>query len=117
MSKFKVSMDLDLTQIAPEALMGPEPVPLSVVEDVFTDMLINEARKASRDSYQKLRRDQDMDPDVKAIKMAEHIRKMMLTLMAQANLSVERLDDSTTILTQLPFEKNYDDRYEHRKAA
>lgn len=115
MSKFKVSFNLDLTQIAPEALMGPGNVASSVVEDVVTTMFINEARKAAKDELHRIRRDQTMDADVKVIKMSEQIRKMMITLMAQANMTVEPIGDDVEISTELPFERSYGE--ESRRAA
>ena len=115
MSKFKVSFNLDLSQIAPEALMGPGEVDLSVVEDVVTRMFINEARRAAKGELHKIRRDTMLDPDVKIIKMSEQIRRMMITLMAQANMSVERIADSVEISTELPFEKTYSE--ESRQVA
>ena len=115
MSKFKVAFNLDLSQIAPEALMGPGEVPLETVEDVVTTMFINEARRAAKDKLHEIRRDQSMDADVKVIKMSEQIRKMMITLMAQANMSVERISDNVEISTELPFERSYSD--EQRRAA
>jgi hypothetical protein len=114
-SKFKVSFNLDLTQIAPEMLMGPTPVGTDVVEDVVTRMFINEARRAAKDELHRIRRDQAMDADVKVIKMSEQIRKMMITLMAQANMSVEAIGDDVEISTELPFEKAYDE--DVRRAA
>ena len=107
MSKFKVAFNLDLTQIAPEALMGSGEVPLSTVEDVVTTMFINEARRAAKDKLHDIRKDQMMDSDVKVIKMAEQIRKMMITLMAEANMTVERIADDVEISTELPFERAY----------
>lgn len=95
--------------------MGPGEVKPSVVEDVVTRMFINEARRASKEQLHAIRRDQTMDADVKVIKMSEQIRKMMITLMAQANMTVTRISDDTVISTELPFERTYAE--EQRRAA
>lgn len=115
MSKFKVAFNLDLAQIAPEALMGPGEVSLETVEEVVSAMFLSQARKAAKDKLHAIRRDSEMDSDVKVIQMSEQIRKMMITLMAEANMSVERLDDSVEISTELPFERSY--REAQRQAA
>lgn len=115
MSKFKVAFNLDLAQIAPEALMGPGEVSLDTVEQVVSAMLLSQARKAAKDRLHAIRKDVAMDSDVKVIQMSEQIRNMMITLMAEANMTVEKLDDSVAISTELPFEKSYNE--EQRRAA
>lgn len=107
MSKFKVEFNLDLTQIAPEALEQTEEVSLDVVSQTVGRMLLQQARKAAKDRIHQIRRDANLDPDVKVIQMSEQLRHMMLTLMAEANLKIERLSDDVEILTELPFEQNY----------
>lgn len=113
MSKFKVAFNLDLAQIAPETLMqlGSKDVPLKTVSDVVATMLLGQARKSAKDKLHSIRLDSNIDPDVKIIKMSEQIRNMMITLMAESNMSVERLDDSVEIYTELPFERNYNDSH------
>lgn len=116
MSKFKVAFNLDLSQIAPEALMGPGEVSLDTIQEVVAKMLLSQARKAAKDKLHSVRRDATMDPDVKVIQMADQIRKMMITLMAEANMSVEKISDDTVISTELPFEKNYREEQERHAA-
>lgn len=107
MSKFQVAFNLDLSQVAPEALMGPEPIDLEVVKEAVSAMLLSQARKAARDKLHEIRRDVGMDSDVKIIQMSEQIRKVMITLMAEANMTVTQLRDDVEISTELPFERNY----------
>jgi hypothetical protein len=108
-SKFKVEFNLDLTQIAPEAVEETGEISLAAVSQTVSKMLLQQARKAAKDRMHQIRRDPNLDADVKVIQMSEQVRNMMLTLMAEANLKVERLCDEVEILTELPFEQNYKD--------
>lgn len=114
MSKFRIVMDMDFGQIAPEAV-GSGPADLETIREVFTAAVINPARSQSKADLHKIRTDADMDMDVKAIRMAEHLRKIMATLMAEANLQVQRLPADHEISTELPFERRYQE--DSRRAA
>lgn len=105
MSKFKVAFSLDLTQIAPEVGLSQKGESLEEIQEVIASMFLVQTRKAARDKLHEIRCDTSLDSDVKIIQMSEQIRKMMFTLMAEANMSVERLDESVEISTELPFEK------------
>jgi hypothetical protein len=105
-SKYRVAFNLDLAQIAP-SLDAKDPSERAAAE-VVTTMLINAARLNAKDELQKVRRDPSLESDVKVIRMAEQMRKMMLTLMAEANLEVTHLANDTVISTKLPFEEGYE---------
>lgn len=113
MTKFRIAMDMDFADLAPELLKGSE-ADQEVVREAFTSMLIRGARANAKRELHDIRKDAVMDMDVKAIRMAEQLRKIMSTLMAEANLTVAPLDASTPISTTLPFEERYE---EHRRAA
>jgi len=97
--------------------MGPEDATVAEVQEVVTKMLINEARRAAKEELHRIRRDQTMDADVKVIKMSEQIRKMMITLMAQANMTVKQISSNTHISTELPFEDAYNGDNKVSRAA
>lgn len=109
-------MDMDFAELAPEGLSG-DSTDLDVVKSVFSKTLISGARANAMRELHSVRRDQEMDQDVKAIRMAEQLRKIMSTMMAEVNLHVETLPEATTISTKLPFEERYDDAVIHRQAA
>jgi hypothetical protein len=113
-SKVKVSFNLDLSQIAPEVLLDASVSLNEGTQEAVTKLLLRGARKTAKDELRKLHRDAVIDADVKVIKTAELMRKIMFTLMAEANMEVEELPESTEIQTQLPFEREYE---APRKAA
>lgn len=106
MSKFRVTMDLDFGELSPEALQN-DAGDLERVEEAFKGMILSQARSKSITELHDIRKDQDMDLDVRAIRMAEKLLKIKATLMAEANLKVERLPGDAEIGTELPFEKRY----------
>lgn len=116
MSKFRIVMDMDFAELAPEDLDGTS-ADIAVVKDVVSKSLIEGARAQAKRDLHTVRRDRELDQDVKAIRMAEQLRKIMMTMMAEANLSVEELPASTPISTKLPFEDRYEDAVIHRVAA
>ncbi len=107
MSKFNISFNMDIQHIAPELLAEGKPVTPDQVEEAFTTMLLNDARKSAKAELHKIRTDPVMDSDVKAIKMAQQLRKIMFGIMAEANLVVTPIDEATEIQTELPFEQRY----------
>jgi len=100
-------MDMDFTNLVAEPL-GSEPSDLEVVRDSFQSMVLKSARADAARELHRVRRDQEIDLDVKSIRMAEQIRKIMATLMAEANIKVESIAEDTPIQTRLPFEEQYD---------
>ena len=106
-SKFEVLFNVDVSHIAPEMLRGQAEPTADAVKEVITTMLIENARARSKAEFHKIRRDTVMDSEVKTIRMAEQLRSMMLSLMAQANLSVRQIADDVDIQTELPFERQY----------
>lgn len=116
MSKFRIVMDMDFAELAPEDLVGAAS-DIDVVKDVVSKSLIAGARAQAKRDLHTIRKDSDLDQDVKAIRMAEQLRKIMMTMMAEANLSVEELPSATPISTKLPFEDRYDDAVIHRAAT
>lgn len=106
MSKFRVAFDLDLTDIAPEIATEQQDMK-ATVEGVVTSMLLSQARTKAREELHQVRKDPSLDNEVRTIKMGEQLRKIMLTLMAEANLNIEPLPAHTTIQRELPFERNY----------
>lgn len=106
MSKFRVTMDLDFGEIAPEAIQH-NAGDVARVEDAFKSMILTQARARSVSELHTIRKDEDMDLDVKAIRMGEKFMKIKATLMAEANLRVEQLSCTTEIGTELPFERKY----------
>lgn len=115
MSKFRIVMDMDFAELAPEDL-AEAAGDVNVIKDVVTKTLIQGARAQAKRDLHTIRRDASMDDDVRAIRMAEQLRKIMATMMAEANLSVETLPESTPISTKLPFEDRYEDAVIHRAA-
>lgn len=104
-AKFNISFNVDLSHIAPELMLDGRQPSEAEVSEVITSKMINQARAFAKSEYHRIRKDASMDNDVKAIKMAEQMQKMMLTLMAQANLEVSLMPESTHIETELPFER------------
>jgi len=99
-------MDLDFGELAPEELHN-DAGDAERVEEAFKGMILSQARSKSIKELHEIRKDQELDLDVKAIKMAEKLLKIKATLMAEANLKVEKLEDTAEIGTELPFEKRY----------
>lgn len=108
MSKYRVTMDLDFGELAPDAIQN-NAGDSARVEEAFKSMIIGQARSKSISELHTIRKDEDMDMDVKAIRMAEKLMKIKATLMAEANLTVEQLKGDTCIGTELPFERKYCD--------
>lgn len=106
MSKFNVSFNVDLSHIAPDLGHGSE-VTEGEVSETITKLLLGSARRQATEELHKVRKDACLDNDVKAIRMAEHLRKIMLTLMAEANLKIEAMPEDTAVQTELPFERQY----------
>lgn len=102
MSKFRVAFNVDLSQIAPDAGVSAE-----AAADAVRALLLKEARANARNELHSIRLDPELDHEVRVIKMAEQMRKLMLTLMAEANLEIDPLSEETPIETELPFEKEY----------
>jgi len=101
-------MDMDFTNLVGDTL-GSEASDLEVVRDSFQSMVLKAARADATRELHRVRRDQDIDLDVKSIRMAEQIRKIMATLMAEANLKVESIEEDVPVHTRLPFEERYQD--------
>lgn len=108
MSKFRITMDLDFADLAPD-LLQDGPAGLDKVEDAFRNMILSPSRAKSIQDLHTIRKDVNMDLDVKAIKMAEQILKIKATLIAESNLKAERLSPETVISTELPFERRYNE--------
>lgn len=106
MSKFRVAFDVDLTNIAPELSVGSEDVE-ATVSNMVSEMLLSQARAHAREELHKVRKDTSIDSDVKVLKMGEQLRKIMLTLMAEANLKIQPLPNDVVIHRELPFEREY----------
>lgn len=105
MSKFRVIFDMDLNHIVPEMEEGSDEQEM-VMELVRATLLTN-ARANIRNDLRKIQNDHNLDFDVKAMRMAGFLKKMMLTLQAEANLTVERLENDVVIKTRLPFENKF----------
>jgi hypothetical protein len=99
--KARVSFDLDLAQIAPEAS-------LEDLQEVVTALLLAPARKTHKEALQAQRRDQTLEGVAKTAAMTRHIHGMMLTLMAEVNCRVDPLPNDAPIETELPFERQSD---------
>lgn len=107
MSKFNISFNVDMQHIAPELVSSGNEINPVQVEEAFTSMILEEARKHAKSELHRIRKDADMDQDVKAIKMSEQLRKMMFSLMAEANVQITPIEDSAIVQTELPFERRY----------
>ena len=101
-------MDLDFGELAPETLNG-DAGDTERVEEAFKAMILSQARARSIKELHDIRKDVDMDEDVRTIRMAEKLLKIKATLMAEANLKVEKLPETARIGTELPFERRYKD--------
>jgi hypothetical protein len=104
--KFRVTMDMDFSQLAPDALCA-DGSQVENIRNAFKAMVLNNARAQAKDELHRIRMEPAMSADVKTIRMSEQLRAMMTTLMAEANLSVVPLSDATPIQTELPFERQY----------
>jgi len=97
MGKFRITFDVDTTAMLPEAtLVG--------IEEFVTRALIRSARARQKQTFDAAKASDLPDGD-KAAAMAQPMRDMMLTLMAEANLRVETLPDDAYVEMELPFEK------------
>jgi nitrogen regulatory protein PII-like uncharacterized protein len=105
--KFNISLNVDIENIAPELLAEGKAVSPEQVEEAFSTMILNEARQHAKAELHAIRRDAVLDSDVKAIKMAEQLRKIMFSMMAECNMTVTPIAESTPIQTELPFEQRY----------
>lgn len=99
--KAKVCFNLDLSD------MGDFPTPEAIEEFVRAGILAP-ARAFQIKKLHEFREDQDMNLDLKAIKMAEQLLRIKLTLLAESNVSIEALPDDYPTSTQLPFERKYE---------
>lgn len=98
--KFTISFNVDLADVSPEyaGKFTDE-----IVAKVIKEALINPARANARDQI-KATPQMDMDSDIKSIRMAAHLRHIMLTIMAEANMSIEPLDADHPVSKLLPCE-------------
>lgn len=100
-TNYRVSFNLKIEGISSE----------DVTENGLTaaiTRLLESARANEKAKLHGIRTSSNLGQDDKAIAMAGCLRGIMLSLMAQANLSVEPLPDDVHIETQLPFERGYD---------
>lgn len=95
--KARITFDIDFEQLGADDL--------AVATAVVQSQLINAARAYHKNGIQAARLNGDLSEEAKAVKLAEGVRSMMLTLMAQANMAVEALPDDAPISTELPFER------------
>jgi hypothetical protein len=102
--KYRVSFDLDLGAVAPEPFEGVVDND-EIAANVVSTMLLKQTRLESLAAFRGLQRETGLSQDEKAERQAVLLKKVMLTLMAEANLSVEKLPDNTEIQTELPFER------------
>ena len=105
-TKFRVVIDLDLRDIAPDVVCDDQ-VSEEAARDVFQNLILVEARSNAKRELHAIRRDAGMDMDVKSLRMAEQLRKIMGSLMAESNMTVKRLAGDHDISTTLPFENQY----------
>lgn len=104
MHKYRVSFDLDLGAIAPEPFEGSVNG-VDAATEVVSTMLLRNTRLETLVEFRKVQTDPTTSRDEKAERQAMLLRKVMLTLMAEANLAVEKLPDNAVIQTELPFER------------
>jgi hypothetical protein len=64
------------------------------------------ARARALDKSREAQRDAALDVDVKTIKTGEALRAVLLSLSAEANLSVEEMPEGTKVETSLPVKGN-----------
>lgn len=88
--KIRVSVLLDLSDIAPEA--ESEADALDAVSRLGWKAAHSGHKKALHEARQSDRPDEE-----KAVAMAQHLRGIMFTMMAEANTSVEILDSNTPV--------------------
>ncbi len=96
--KARISFDLDLSDF-------PDSYNVDKVREVITKHLIGAARARHVSALHSIRKDDSLDMDVKAIRMAEGIIGMKLTLMAEANLEIAPLAQDAPVSNVLPFER------------
>jgi hypothetical protein len=100
-SKYRVSFDLNIEGISPD----------DVTENgvkAAIERLLTSARAHEKTKLHGIRTSSNLSQDEKAVAMADCLRGIMASLMAQANLSVESLLDDTHIETKQPFEHEYE---------
>lgn len=98
--KAKVTFDLDLSDMD---ILSTQ----AAAEECVQTVLLSAARAQHLQKLQEVRKDTSEDDDVRTIKMAELLKQIKITLIAEANISVEALPDDYPIKTELPFEKRY----------
>ena len=103
MSKFNVAFNVDLANILPVSDGGHRSSQEQASEAVRS-LILAGARAQAKAKLQEIRIESESDQDVKMVKMAEQLRIMMFTLMAEANLVVSEISPDTEIQTKLPFE-------------
>lgn len=96
-TKFRVTFDIDLAKISPEALANGTTDEAAVARTVVTRMLMASNRKASLREMQRIRTSDKLSASEKGQLMAECLRRAKISLMAEANLEVEPLPMTAVI--------------------
>jgi hypothetical protein len=96
MSIVRVSFLLDTSQLG----LG-EDIAQGIVKG-----LLAPARLTHKSAIQAARLDGEVPADEKMARIAEGVRGMMLSLMAEANLTIEPMPDDTAVAMELPFERD-----------
>ena len=107
MSKYNISINVDIAHVAPELVEGGKVPTSEEVEAALAKLILEQARRKAQDNLRTIQRDPDMDHDVKVIKMGEEMRKLMASIMAEANMTATQIPQSTVIQTELPWEQRY----------
>lgn len=96
-TKFRVTFDIDLAKISPDALANATTDEAAVARAVVTRMLMASNRKASLREMQRIRTSDKLSAPEKGQLMAECLRRAKISLMAEANLEVEALPMTAVI--------------------
>ena len=100
MGKFRITFDVDLSRIYPEAFdSSDKPVDTS---DFIISKFLEDTRKNSLLELRRLQKNHDLPDDIRRAKMADCLRTAMLTNQAQANLKSEQLPDDVVLPTDIP---------------
>ena len=90
-TKFRVTFDIDLQKISPDALANGTTDEAAVARVIVTRMLLDSNRKASLRQMQQIRTSDRLSAVEKGQAMAECLRRAKISIMAEANLEVEAL--------------------------
>ena len=96
-TKFKVTFEVDLGKISPDELANGTSDEAAVARAVVTRMLLASNRKSSLREMQKARTSPNLTDEQRAQLMAECLRRAQISMMAEANLSVEALPADAVI--------------------